>query len=60
MADTRTTAVIPRVILTTGATIRADIRMDTALIHMVIITPTAPVTRIPTIDIPIEIPAIPS
>ena len=54
MAGTRTTAVT-RVIPITGVTIRAGTRMDIAIIHTVITTPTtAPVTRTPTTDIPIR------
>jgi hypothetical protein len=46
IADTRTTAVITRVIPITAATIMADTRTDTAIIHTVITTTTtAPVTR---------------
>jgi len=54
MAGTRTTAVITRVIPITGATILADTRTGTAIIHTVITTTTtAPVTRTQITDIPI-------
>ena len=54
MADTRTTAVITRVILTTVAT-TADTHTDTAIIRTVITSTTAPLPPTPTTSIPTAI-----
>ena len=53
MADTRSTAVITPVIPITEAPIMAETHTDTATIHTVITTTTAPVIRTHTTDIPI-------